>query len=169
MNFVLFQPLQVLIGCSPTYSELPIKFNGQCSMIYLLSAMRTQSYFWPPVTGKPVAILHIIVVHRPSNDKSHIFLDALSACGPVNCNKIECTWYKNREIHTVADKETYKMPDNARLYANDASALLPTDKRYQSFFEAAERFEHVLTPRRMVDIKFYLDIDLIHLLLTLMG
>ncbi|XP_053362350.1 uncharacterized protein LOC128532151 [Clarias gariepinus] len=150
---------------STAYSELPARFNGRCSLIYLLPAMRPRhSNPKNQVTSKPNSTpQHVILIHRLPTDRSEINLDVPSSCGPVNCKEVECIWYKNGKVHTAIERGVQKVPPNAYLHDNGTLTLLPTKQGYQSFADSINQSEIPIsvTDKLLSDIAFYSEVDAI--------
>lgn len=84
--------------------------------------MRPQSYVKPRVSEK-LTTAHVILIHQPQVP-----------------SPIKCTWYK------IADRRTYSLPDNGKLHANGTLELLPIERGYNIYTDAAGKFHGCSNP-----------------------
>lgn len=139
---------------SSAFSELPAEFNGRCSLIYLLPAMRPQSTTQNETHGKVSEDNHVIVIHSSIN--MPVSLDVPIACGTVNCTKQMCTWYKNNEAFA-----TSKYPGfiNTKLHPNGTLEMSSPNKGRHLLFQESQRLNKTITPELLSLISPTVDID----------
>lgn len=139
---------------SSAFSELPARFNGRCSLIYLLPAMRPQSTTQHEAHGKVSKDKNLIVLH--SSVDTPVSLDVPSACGPVNCNTQVCTWYKNSVV--LADSKYHDFI-NTKLHLNGTLEMSSPTKGLHLLFQESQERNKTMTSELLSLISRIVDTD----------